>query len=242
MSPLLTLDNVGRDFQVGREIIRVIDGLSLELLPGDSLAVTGPSGSGKSVLLNLIGLLDTPTRGAVLLAGRNTAVLVDDERTYLRNRRIGFVFQHPRMIGRLSLVDNVALPLRYRGIDARTADREARGQLERVGLLEVADHPPRDLSGGQLQLAGLARALVGKPDLILADEPATSLDADSAGRVSTLLQELNRSAEVTLVLATHDAAQASKLARQLRLQTALPVLSHATRMDPSPEKDPVRIA
>lgn len=218
MLPLITLEHVTKRFTFGRETIDAIRDVSLTLFPGDTLAVTGPSGSGKSVLLSILGLLDTPTEGSHRFGGRDVARLSDDERTRLRNLKIGFVFQSPLMVERLSVLDNVALPLTYRGVEVRIAREQALEKLATVGLADRADHPPKDLSGGQLQRATIARALVGKPELVLADEPTAALDEVTSDQVMELLLELNRSTRTTLVLVTHKSADAARLGRRLALQ------------------------
>ncbi len=226
-TPLFQLDRIDRRFKVGPVTIEALRGVSLEVRPGELVSISGPSGSGKSVLLNLLGLLDRPTSGRHLFGGRDLAAASDDERTLLRNRRIGFVFQAAPMLPRLTALENVALPLHYRRLPPREALAAARDQLARVGLADRAGHRPHQLSGGQLQRVAIARALVGAPDLVLADEPTAALDPDTTEEILALLLGLNRADGVTVLLVTHQRAHAERCPRRLVLT--------AGRLEPAPE-------
>lgn len=214
MSPILSLDGVTR-FLGNQPILHDV---SLSIPSAQTCAIVGPSGSGKSTLLNLMGLLDQPCQGRVLLAGRDMTAANADQRAILRNRMIGFVFQSFNLIPRLTVLDNVALPLCYRGVRQAAARRAAQVQLEAVGLGLRVRHRPADLSGGQRQRVAMARALVTEPRLLLADEPTGNLDAATSNEVLELLLALNRERGVTLVMVTHDATLARRMERCLQVQ------------------------
>ncbi|MGV6475686.1 ABC transporter ATP-binding protein [Azotobacter vinelandii] len=197
---------------------RVLHEVSLSIERGQSCAIVGASGSGKSTLLNILGLLDQPASGRFLLDGLDMSRATADERAGIRNQCIGFVFQNFNLLPRLNALDNVALPLLYRGYHRTEARQHARRQLERVGLAERTAHRPADLSGGQRQRVAIARALVGKPSLILADEPTGNLDSATAQDIVDLLLQLNRQEGVTLVMVTHDDGLARRLDRCLHVK------------------------
>jgi putative ABC transport system ATP-binding protein len=186
-------------------------------MPGEFVAITGPSGSGKSTLLNLLGLLDRPDEGTYRLDGRDVSTLNDDERTWLRNRKLGFIFQAPPMFPRLTALDNVAVPLRYRGLRAAAAREAALAALAKVGLAGASRQLPAQLSGGQLQRVAIARALVGRPMLILADEPTAALDVQTADEVIRLLRDLHRETGAAVVMITHELDDAAAASRHLVL-------------------------
>ena len=220
--PLLLLEDVHKSFPApaGGASIEVLRGVNLTVRSGESLAVVGPSGSGKSTLLSLMGALDTPTRGRVLLDGRDLETLGERERAALRSRRIGFVFQLHHLLPQCSVWENVlvpvlALPRAARG--AESPELRARRLLERVGLGDRLAHRPAELSGGECLRTAVARALINRPALLLADEPTGSLDEDTAGRLAELLVALNREEKVSLVVVTHSAAMAGRLDRRRRL-------------------------
>lgn len=171
----------------------------------------------KSTLLNIIGLLDKPSSGKVLLAGEDVSTASDDVRARARNQIIGFVFQGFNLLSRLNALDNVALPLLYRGLPKSIAREQAQLQLDRVGLAERLYYRPADLSGGQRQRVAIARALVGEPALLLADEPTGNLDQDTANEIVALLLSLNETAGTTLVMVTHDEKMAERMERRIRI-------------------------
>ncbi len=203
MAPLLQLCNVSRRYLTGDQAVHALDDVSLTLPRGEFAAVTGPSGSGKTTLLNVIGCLDRPDEGSYHLAGQDVAALDADELALVRNRRIGFVFQSYNLLPRVDALDNVALPLLYRGYGWREARLEASAALRRVDAAALARRTPLELSGGQQQRLSIARAIIGAPDIILADEPTGALERHSGDAVMELLQELNAQGQ-TIIVITHD--------------------------------------
>jgi putative ABC transport system ATP-binding protein len=197
--------------------VRALRGVDLTIAPGEFVALIGPSGSGKSTLMHIIGCLDVPTRGEVLIDGDPTADLGENELAALRNKRIGFVFQSFNLLSRTTAADNVELPLIYSGVPARERRERAVAALERVGLGDRLGHHPSQLSGGQQQRVAIARALVNAPALILADEPTGNLDSRSGCEVMLILQELNERG-ITVALVTHDMATAEHAGRVIELK------------------------
>lgn len=214
---LIALHGIAKRYQRAEECLTILDHVSLQIHAADSCGILGASGSGKSTLLNILGLLDLPDSGDYHFAGQDIRAASPDQLAALRNRQIGFVFQSFNLLARLSALDNVALPLAYRGTPRREALARARHMLEQVGLGDRASHRPADLSGGQRQRVAIARALVGQPAVILADEPTGNLDSTTAREIMELLLTLNREQKVTLIIVTHDAAIAERLQRQIRV-------------------------
>lgn len=200
--PVVSVQDVHKVYRLG-EPVSVLSGVSFELDPGSFTAIMGPSGSGKSTLLNLIGCLDTPTAGRVLLDGRDVTTLSDDERTAIRGTELGFVFQQSHLVARLTVLENVALPLVFRGVDRPSRLDRARDLLAAVGLDHREDHRPTELSGGERQRAALARALVGDPAIVLADEPTGSLDTETGRRIMSLFERVHQDG-ATILLVTHE--------------------------------------
>nr|WP_240487738.1 ABC transporter ATP-binding protein [Photorhabdus australis] len=211
------MENVCRSYRMGEKYYSVLDKVSLTIMRGQSCAILGASGSGKSTLLNILGLLDQPTSGYFKFNGVNVTKVTSDERAKIRNQEIGFVFQSFNLLPRMQALDNVALPLLYRGYSRSLARKEAQYQLELVGLANRIHYRPADLSGGQRQRVAIARALVGKPSLILADEPTGNLDSVTARDIMTLLLSLNDEQGVTLVMVTHDGEIAKNMQRCLHV-------------------------
>jgi putative ABC transport system ATP-binding protein len=214
---LARLREVHKVFSRGARQVAALDGLSLDIAEGESLAIMGPSGSGKSTLLSILGCLDRPTSGEYLLDGTPVQALTDEALSRVRNERIGFVFQAFHLIPQLTVVENVATPLLYRGRGEAESSRQARAALERVGMLSRAEHRPAELSGGEAQRAAIARALVGEPRVILADEPTGNLDSATGEEIARLLAELHHAGR-TVVLVTHNEALARRAARVVRLR------------------------
>ncbi|MGU1489798.1 ABC transporter ATP-binding protein [Pseudomonas aeruginosa] len=215
---MISLRGIGKGYLLGGQPLQILKDVCLDIFPGESCAIVGASGSGKSTLLNILGLLDRPDSGAYRFAEHDIFSVDGDRLAAIRNRLIGFVFQSFNLLPRLNALDNVALPLSYRGMPRREALERAEAMLARVGLAERAGHRPADLSGGQRQRVAIARALVGEPALILADEPTGNLDASTAKEVLELLLTLNRERQVTLVVVTHDPGLAARLGRQLTVR------------------------
>ncbi len=218
---MLHLADIRRSFQVGPITTEVLRGLSLEVEAGNLLSIMGPSGSGKSTLMNIIGLLDRPTSGSCFLNGRDVSRLGDDVLSALRNRHIGFVFQSFHLLPNLTALENVCLPLVYRGTGRAEMRRRGHALLEQVDMGDRIDHRPDQLSGGQKQRVAIARALVGEPALLLADEPTGALDPDMAHEVVDLLLQLNAEQGITVLIITHDPLIACQCVRQLRIQDGM---------------------
>jgi len=221
--PILELENVTKRYDApagGGDVPPVLAGISLTLRAGESLAIVGPSGSGKSTLLNIMGTLDRPTSGRVLFDGQNLASLGDEALAAIRNRRIGFVFQLHHLLPQCTALENVLVPTLAGAATAPASEMQDRAQqlLERVGLGERLAYRPGQLSGGERQRVAVARALINRPALLLADEPTGSLDRAASEHLASLLAELNREQGVTLVVVTHSAALAAKMARRLELR------------------------
>ena len=213
---LLALKGIRKVYRMGEVAFSALKGVDLEVEEGEMLAIMGPSGSGKSTLLHILGLLDRPTEGEYVLMDRPTSRLAEDERAFLRNRFLGFVFQAFFLLPRLSALENVEVPLAYAGVPPGTRRRRALELLERVGLLEKANNLPNQLSGGQRQRVAIARALALNPPLLLADEPTGALDTRTGEEILALFQELNREG-TTVILVTHEPHVAEKTNRIVRV-------------------------
>ena len=216
MGILLTLTGVKKSFQRGRETVLALDGVTLEVEKGEFVAMVGPSGSGKSTLLHLAGGLDQPEAGTVLLGERDLGALSAGERAKIRRREIGFVFQFFHLLPTLTVAENVELPLVLDGV--RNKNGSVKTMLDRVGLGERADHLPGELSGGEMQRAAIARALVAGPELILADEPTGNLDSTNGAIVLDVLAEQVAEAGAALLMVTHDESAAKRADRVLHLR------------------------
>jgi len=213
---LIELDGVWRTYLVGEGEIHALKNVSLSIGPGEHVAVIGPSGSGKSTLLHVIGCLDRPTAGRYSFDGREVGTLPDEQRSRLRQREIGFVFQFFHLLQRLSAVGNVELPMLFAGVGREERRERATRALEAVGLAPRAGHRPDQLSGGERQRVAIARAVVMNPRIVLADEPTGNLDRASARDVMELLEGMNRQG-LTLVVVTHDPAIAERARRVVRM-------------------------
>ena len=215
---ILACDGVHKHFEEAGQRLEVLRGVELQVRAGETLAIIGASGSGKTTLLQILGGLDLPTRGTVRLLGQAFAELSDAARGDLRNRALGFVYQFHHLLPEFSAVENVAMPLLVRRTSAVAARRDAQWFLERVGLGQRLTHRPAQLSGGERQRAAVARALVTRPQLVLADEPTGNLDGRNAEGVLELMLELNRELGTSLVLVTHSSEIAARMQRVLTLQ------------------------
>jgi len=214
---VVRLKGISKVYAAGALQVRALDGIDLEIRRGEMVAIVGPSGSGKSTLMNVLGCLDRPTAGVYELAGRDVAHLSDDALSEARNRFLGFVFQNYNLLPRQTALQNVELPLVYRG-EARRARRiTARAALAAVGLADRTHHRPAELSGGQQQRVAIARALVTKPEVLLGDEPTGNLDSHSGTEVMALIQRLNEQG-LTVVMVTHDPRIARHCRRTVSVQ------------------------
>jgi putative ABC transport system ATP-binding protein len=213
---VITLEGITKIYHAGEVEVAALRGVSLHIPEGEFIAIMGPSGSGKSTLMNLIGCLDQPSSGRYILDGYDVSALSDDQLAWIRNRKIGFVFQSYNLIPRASAMHNVEMPLIYAGDNQQRRER-AMAALESVGLLERASHLPNELSGGQQQRVAVARALVTDPAILLADEPTGNLDSESSLEIMKLLRDLNQQGR-TIVLITHEADVAAFAQRVVRLR------------------------
>ncbi|GMA51015.1 macrolide ABC transporter ATP-binding protein [Alicyclobacillus contaminans] len=203
MGALIEIRNLVRQYVMGGQIIRALNGVNLEIQRGEFVAIMGPSGSGKSTCMNMIGCLDKPTSGSYVIDGNDVSQLTEDQLAELRNRKIGFVFQNFNLLPRTTALENVELPMMYAGVPARERRRRAVEALERVGLGERLHNRPNELSGGQQQRVSIARALVNRPALILADEPTGALDSQTTEDILKLFEELHQQGN-TIVIVTHE--------------------------------------
>jgi putative ABC transport system ATP-binding protein len=218
---LLSVEQVEKTYDTGQRSVAALRGVSLQIEAGEFVALMGPSGCGKSTLLHLIGGMDRPTRGRILCGGVALDALSETELAHFRRRRVGFVFQFFNLLPTLTVVENVALPLLLDGVDEGSAQERANRILERVALSGRVTHFPATLSGGEMQRAAVARAIVAQPELVLADEPTGSLDSANGAQVMQLLVELNRELQVTIILATHAEEAARYAKRLIRLHDGL---------------------
>ena len=217
MTHLIELKDVYKIYPMGDETVHALDGVSLSIDQGEFVAIVGSSGSGKSTAMNIIGCLDVPTSGSYHLGGVDVSTMDDDQQAEIRNKMLGFIFQQYNLIPKLSVLENVELPLLYAGVPAEGRRDRAIRSLERVGLADKWKHLPSQLSGGQQQRVSIARALAGSPSVILADEPTGALDSRTGREVLSFLKQLNREGD-TVVLITHDNSIAVRADRIIRLQ------------------------
>lgn len=209
---MISITRLSKLYRMGDDEIRALDAVDFSVRRGEFVAIVGPPGSGKSTLMNIIGLLDTPDEGTYLLGGEDVSYMSDNRLAALRNRKIGFVFQNFNLLKSMSAEENVRVPLIYRGMRARQADKIARDMLARLGLGGREKHLPSQLSGGQQQRVAIARALVGSPDILLADEPTGSLDSKTSAEIMAMLKTLNELGQ-TIVFITHNPELAREAGR-----------------------------
>jgi len=221
--PLIELKEVHKYYHLGETRIAALRGVDLTINKGEFVAIWGPSGSGKSTLCNLIGVLDNPSSGVVLLEGRTVSELSDEKCSELRNRTIGFVFQGFNLIAVLSALENVMLPLQIRGEVQAKVEEKAIQHLSDLGLAEYIAHRPDKLSGGQQQRVAIARALIASPAVVIADEPTANLDTNTAIKIIEMMQQLNRATESTFIFATHDQRLLERVDRRILLRDGLVV-------------------
>jgi ABC-type lipoprotein export system ATPase subunit len=213
----IRLDQLTKNYKRGSEVIRALDGVTLTIGKGEFVAVVGRSGSGKTTMLDLLGLLLKPTSGSLFIDDVDTAKLSDRDRAHMRARRVGFVFQEYNLLSGLNVLENVMLPLRYVK-DGKGGKAHAIELIDRVGLSDRIKHRPTELSGGQMQRVAIARSMVNRPSLILLDEPTGAVDTETAQQLVDLLKRLNQEEQVTIVLVTHDLDVAAQANRQIRLK------------------------
>ena len=214
---MIKMDSLVKKFHLGDETIAAVNNVSLEIEEGDFVAIVGPSGSGKSTLMNILGLLDRADEGTYIIDESEVTGLSDDRQAEIRNREIGFVFQSFYLLQKLTAMENVMVPLLYRGISEREAKVMAGDMLDRLKLADRKDHVPSQLSGGQQQRVAIARALVGKPELVLADEPTGALDQATGREIMDIFRQLNDKGQ-TIIIITHDMSIAKRARRILSME------------------------
>ncbi len=220
---LIRLEQIFKTYYLGEVDVPVLRGVSLQIERGEMVALMGASGSGKSTLMNLLGCLDRPTAGQYWLDGQDVSALTSDQRAMVRNLKIGFVFQSFNLLPRTTALDNVAMPLAYTAanLSERQARQRAAEMLELVGLKDRMHHEPSQLSGGQQQRVAIARSLVNRPPLLLADEPTGNLDSHTSEEILAMFQELNQRDQITIILVTHDSGVARHAKRTIRMHDGL---------------------
>ena len=215
---LVKLREIWKYYRLGETNIAALRGVNLDIADGELVAIWGPSGCGKSTLCNMIGLIDVPTSGSIEFAGRDAVSLADDEKSELRNRTIGFVFQQFNLVPVLSALENVMLPLQIQGDVSRIAREKAAASLKEMDLADYLQHRPQKLSGGQQQRVAIARALVTKPKLVIADEPTANLDSENARKIIDLMREMGQRKGTAFVFSTHDQRLIDRVQRLVHLQ------------------------
>ena len=217
MQPVIQLKEIKKNYFLGKVVIEVLKGLSLDIQKAEYVALMGPSGSGKSTLMNIIGCLDSPTSGQYILAGQAVSGMTDNELADVRNQEIGFVFQQFNLLPRLTALENVALPLVYAGVSKKERTQRAKEVLDMVSLSDRSHHKPNELSGGQNQRVAIARALVNNPSIILADEPTGNLDSKTSHEIMDIFGQIHAAGN-TVVLVTHEEDIAAHARRVIRLR------------------------
>jgi len=221
MSAVIETQNLKKRYRMGNLDVSALSGVNLRVEAGEFMSIMGPSGSGKTTLLNLIGALDKPTEGKVLIKGTDISKLSDDELAELRNREIGFVFQFFNLMARMSALQNVEMPMAFAGVSQGVRKKRATELLERVGLGDRLDHKPTELSGGEQQRVATARALVNNPSVVLCDEPTGNVDSKTGEEIMEILRKLNNEQQQTFVIVTHDPLVAKRVDRIAHMQDGL---------------------
>ncbi|MBU4564062.1 MAG: ABC transporter ATP-binding protein [Desulfarculus sp.] len=214
---LIELRGITKTYHIGDMSVEVLRGVDLTVESGELLAIMGESGGGKSTLMNIIGFLDSPSGGGYQFEGQDAGHLDDNELAHIRNQKIGFIFQQFNLLPRLNALENVMLPLVYRGVPPRQREKVAKQMLKQVGMADRMAHRPPELSGGQQQRVAIARALSGSPSLILADEPTGALDSKVSQEILDIFLELNRENKITTVMVTHDPKVGKQCRRTVRM-------------------------
>lgn len=220
MDLIIHLENIQKSYYLGKQELKVLKGITLDIFKNEYVALMGPSGSGKSTLMNLLGCLDSPTGGKYILNGKNAGEMLDDDLAEIRNKEIGFVFQQFNLLPRLTAAENVALPLIYNGTPKKIRNEQALEMLNRVGLADRSHHKPNELSGGQNQRVAIARALVNNPSIILADEPTGNLDSKTSVEIMRIFDKIQSEGN-TVILVTHEEDIAEYSHRIIRLRDGI---------------------
>ncbi|MCR4745675.1 MAG: ABC transporter ATP-binding protein [Lachnospiraceae bacterium] len=215
--PVIHVENLYRIYKSGLEKVYALNGVSFDIMKGEFVAIVGTSGSGKSTLLNMMAGLEKPSKGKIVIAGRHIEKLNEQQLVRFRREHVGFIFQSYNLMPALNAIENVALPLSFRGVDKKIREKRSREVLKHVGLEKYMTHRPNEMSGGQQQRVGIARALVVHPEIIFADEPTGNLDSRTAGEMLSLMQDIVKKDKQTLVMVTHDDHLASYADKQIRI-------------------------
>lgn len=214
MAELIKLQGIEKHYFMGDNVVKAVDGIDIVVNDGEFVAIMGPSGSGKSTAMNLVGSLDLPTKGRILLEGHDISKLLESEVAQLRGKKIGFIFQSFNLVGNLTAKENVVLPMIFQGTNAKHREKRALEILDKLGLKDRMDHYPKELSGGQQQRVAIARALANNPNIILADEPTGNLDTHTGQKVMSILEDLHDEGK-TIIIVTHDPKLAEAYARKI---------------------------
>jgi len=226
--PIIKLDNVWRTYQLGKTEVHALRGLSLEIFPGDFVAIMGSSGSGKSTLLNIIGCLDSPTKGKVFLKGKDIGLMTESQLAQFRGKILGFVFQEFNLLANLSAVENVMLPMVFQGMSSDQRKEKAKELLVAVDLEGRISHEPGELSGGERQRVAIARAFANNPEVIIADEPTGNLDSVTGRKIMEVLTDFHKKEGRTVVVVTHDPKIANYAEQIINIQDGKIVKNHST--------------